>query len=101
MQHEATAEEGRDPFKFMMEKRTLYNCNVCKKIYNGGKNDFDGALRENMDAINFLCKPCSEEYLGYGKEFCDLHGNEFTDFKCQHCCSIALFVFENYTKFRC
>ena len=56
MQHEATAEEGRDPFKFMMEKRTLYNCNVCKKIYNGGKNDFDGALRENMDAINFLCK---------------------------------------------
>jgi len=78
---------------------TLYNCHECQKIYNGGKNDYDGALRENMEDKNFLCKLCSEKALGYGQEFCSLHGNEFTDFKCQYCCSIALFTADG--KFWC
>ena len=73
---------GIDPFKFMMEHMTLYYCNSCSRIYNGGKNDEDGALRENMNPENFLCRQCSERALGYGQEFCQLHGNEFTDFKC-------------------
>lgn len=84
-----------------MEQMTLYNCNSCHRIYNGGKNDYNGALRENMDAKNFLCQPCSEVALGYGQEMCALHGNEFCDFKCQYCCSIALFVCDNGTKFYC
>lgn len=60
----------RDPYKFMTEQMTLYNCNECQKIYNGGKNDYEGALRENMEDKNFLCKVCSEKALGYGQEFC-------------------------------
>ena len=66
----------------MMEQITLYYCFSCTRIYNGGKNDYEGALRENMDPANFLCQQCAEQALGYGKEFCELHGNEFTDFKC-------------------
>jgi len=85
----------------MTEHMTLYNCNKCNRIFNGGKNDYDGAIRENMDPSNFLCRPCAEIELGYGKEYCDLHGNEFADFKCQYCCSIALYVTDNGTKFFC
>lgn len=85
----------------MMDHMTLYNCNNCQRVYNGGKNDFDGALRENMEAKNFLCQQCAEKELGYGKEICEIHGNEFTDFKCQWCCSIALYVTDGGSKFYC
>ena len=54
----------------MTEQMTLYNCNNCNKIYNGGKNDYDGALRENMDPTSFLCQRCGEIELGYDKEHC-------------------------------
>ena len=66
LESEATQEYKPFPFKFMMEKMTLYNCNDCNRVYNGGKNDFDGALRENMEAKNFLCQQCAEKALGYG-----------------------------------
>ena len=85
----------------MTEQMTLYNCNNCNKIYNGGKNDYEGAIRENMDPQNFLCTRCAEIELGYGTEHCAIHGNEFTDFKCQYCCSIALYATENGNKFHC
>jgi len=87
--------------KYMLEQMTLYNCFKCNKVYNGGMNDYEGAIRENMDAENFLCLTCAEDELGYGKEMCPLHGNEFTDFKCNHCCSIALFVIDNGKRFFC
>ena len=80
---------------------TFYNCFKCNRVYCGGKNDYEGAIRENMEAENFLCLTCAEEELGYGKEVCPKHGNEFTDFKCNYCCSIALFVIENGKRFFC
>lgn len=83
-------EEAFDP-----EQVTIYNCHKCQKVYCGGKNDFDGAVRESMGPEVFLCQKCSEIELGYGKEMCDLHGNEFCDFKCSFCCSIALFVIDH------
>ena len=49
----------------------------------------------------FLCRQCTEIELGYGKEMCDIHGNEFCDFKCSYCCSIALFVIDNGAKLYC
>ena len=54
-----------------------------------------------MEAENFLCMKCAAIELGYGKEFCEIHGNEFIDFKCMFCCSIALFVSEGGKKFDC
>lgn len=87
--------------KFMLEKTTLYNCNECGKIYYGGLFDDAGRARENKNRQNFLCKTCAEDYLGYGKEICEIHGNEFVDWKCKNCCSIALFVCDNGTDFTC
>lgn len=58
-------------------------------------------MRENSDEHNFMCMRCACEYLGYGKEFCEMHGNEFIDFKCMYCCSIALFVSEGGRQYDC
>ena len=44
---------------------------------------------------------CAAIELGYGTEMCSIHGNEFVDFKCMFCCSIALFVSEGGKKFDC
>ena len=30
--------------------------------------------------------------LGYGQKMCVKHGNEYVDWKCMFCCSIALFI---------
>ena len=80
---------------------SLYYCNSCQRVYNGGRNDYEAALRENMSPDKLLCLLCREQKLGYGQEFCELHGNEFTDFKCQYCCSIALYVCDNGNAFYC
>ena len=80
---------------------TLYSCHKCEKVYNGGLNDYDGALREYEEAEKFLCRQCAEKELGYGQEMCEIHGNEFCDFKCSFCCSIALFVIDNGATLYC
>lgn len=54
-----------------------------------------------MDAECFMCRQCASIELGYGKDFCDIHGNEFIDYKCMFCCSIALFVSDSGKKFDC
>lgn len=64
-------------------------------------NDYDGALRENQELKNFMCQKCAEIELGYGKEICEIHGNEFCDFKCNYCCSIALYVCDNGKRLTC
>ena len=40
---------------------------------------------------NLLCKDCRMKELGYGSAMCEKHGNEFVDFKCMYCCSMAVF----------
>jgi len=41
---------------------------------------------------DLLCRSCMTDALGFGKAMCDTHGNEFVDWKCMFCCSIALFI---------
>lgn len=40
---------------------------------------------------DLFCKECMVKELGYGQDMCEKHGNEFVDWKCMFCCSIALF----------
>ena len=89
------------PADFLIEQGTMYKCFKCDETYYGGENDFDASVRENMDPENFLCQRCAQEELGYGSEWCEIHGNEFIDYKCMHCCSIALFVSEGGRQYDC
>lgn len=85
----------------MLEQMTIYPCFNCGDLYYGGPNDYDAAIRENSEQQNFLCQKCACDFLGYGQDFCALHGNEFIDFKCMYCCSIALFVSEGGKQYDC
>lgn len=55
---------------------------MCSSAYFGGMNDYEAVARENSSAVNFLCGKCAAVELGYGTDFCALHGNEFIDYKC-------------------
>ena len=45
----------------------------------------------NLKKEDLFCRKCMTEELGFGQDMCEQHGNEFVDWKCMFCCSIALF----------
>ena len=79
--------------EFAIHNCTFFECNNCEKPYFGGMQDCQQAMASegNMKKEDLLCQDCAKEALGFGKDFCEKHGNEFIDFKCKYCCSIALF----------
>jgi len=47
---------------------------------------------EELKREDLLCKKCqSKRSLDWGVTDCEEHGNEFIDWKCMFCCSVALF----------
>jgi len=80
--------------EFAMKNCTFYECFKCKDPYFGGMEDCQQAMQsENqLKKEDLLCKRCSIEELGLGRAMCEKHGNEFVDWKCMYCCSIALFI---------
>ena len=79
---------------FAMHNCTFYECFKCKIPYFGGMEDCMQAMKSenSLKKEDLLCRKCMTEELGYGKAMCNLHGNEFIDWKCMYCCSIALFI---------
>lgn len=48
---------------------------------------------DDLKAEDLLCRKCvSKGFAGWGEADCEEHGNEFVDWKCMYCCSIALFI---------
>ena len=76
-----------------MHNCAYYECFKCKKPYFGGMQDCSQAMQaeSKMKKQDLMCENCGYEELGYGKEMCEKHGNEYCDWKCMFCCSIALF----------
>lgn len=80
--------------EFAMHNCTFYECFKCKKPYFGGMMDCLQAMQseDKIKPEDLLCKRCLTLSLDWGKAMCDKHGNEFVDWKCMYCCSIALFI---------
>ena len=80
--------------EFAMHNCTFYECNKCGDFYFGGMQDCEAALaaEDKTKKEDLLCKTCTEKELGLGQTMCEKHGNEFIDYKCMYCCSIALFI---------
>mmetsp|Transcript_10738 Transcript_10738/g.13414 ORF Transcript_10738/g.13414 Transcript_10738/m.13414 type:complete len:90 (-) Transcript_10738:416-685(-) len=47
---------------------------------------------DKLKKEDLKCKRCLTKELDWGKAMCEKHGNEFVDWKCMYCCSIALFI---------
>lgn len=67
-----------------------FECYKCKNPYFGGRKNCAEAMNEPKDAGGFnaaelICSNCCEVPI----ENCPKHGNDFVEFKCKYCCSIA------------
>ena len=80
--------------EFAMHNCTFYECFKCSEAYFGGMQDCMQAMQSegSLKKEDLLCKSCMTKELGFGESMCAQHGNEFVDWKCMYCCSIALFI---------
>lgn len=81
----------KNPLAYAMEKYAYYMCFKCAKPYYGGdvRCDPGGAGGdEQHDPKTLICGGCSDVSRSQN---CPKHGNEFLSYKCQFCCSIAVF----------
>ena len=76
-----------------MHNCTFYECSKCSEYYFGGMQDCMQAMQSegSLKKEELLCKTCLTDSLGFGEAMCKTHGNEFIDWKCMYCCSIAVF----------
>ena len=76
-----------------MHNCTFYDCSKCSEYYFGGMQDCMQAMQSegSLKKEDLLCKKCMTDSLGFGEDMCKTHGNEFIDWKCMYCCSIAVF----------
>jgi len=74
------------PEEYAISSFSYYLCYYCKSPYFGGKRDCGGEV--NMGEFNIkelVCGPCSN----INETTCKIHGDEFIEWKCRFCCSIA------------
>ena len=84
------------PQEFAMHRCSFYQCFKCKKPYFGGlidcEQDMANAERDmNTKPEDLLCQKCLLSEIGAGSTKCEKHGFAQIDWKCQYCCSIAVF----------
>lgn len=81
--------------EFFMFKCAFYECFKCKKPFFGGLKECENeAMRApDFNPANLTCAACSPAHLFAGQTECPVkgHGKTYIDFKCRHCCSVALF----------
>ena len=71
----------------------FYECYECKKPYFGGMIDCQQqlGLEESTQKDSLVCKDCQLKAYGAGTSHCETHGKAQIDWKCNFCCSVALF----------
>lgn len=72
---------------------SFYQCFDCKMPYFGGMVDCQQQLgmEESTKKENLRCRSCQMKVYGAGMKECEKHGKTQIDWKCNYCCSIALF----------
>lgn len=87
--------EGVDPAE-AMKKFAYYPCFKCGKPYFGGAKACGAASNVEVKPEHMICVAC----LPHTAEAeCAKHGDEFVEWKCQFCCSTAVFFCFGTTHF--
>lgn len=89
---------GKGPEGYALHRYCFFQCHQCSEPY------FAGAARCNGQAQlqkreEMVCGPCSAKALGQTPQSCKLHKEEYIEFKCRFCCSIAAFFCWGTTHF--
>jgi hypothetical protein len=95
--HEGLEREAKgDALGFAMARFAYYECFRCKLPYFGGQAVCAGGPGENeegqFDPKLLVCGSCASggtAAAGGGETNCAVHGNDFIEYKCKFCCSVA------------
>lgn len=83
------------PQEFANHRTSFYECHGCKKPYFGGLIDCEqemaNAEQRQTKKEDLMCQDCLLKEIGAGQTSCEIHGRIQIDWKCQYCCSVALF----------
>ncbi|CAI2380028.1 unnamed protein product [Moneuplotes crassus] len=80
--------------EYCLDRLAYYICFRCQHIYYGGMRECGNALEnpEDYKPEDYACEECRMEDFA-GKANCDIHGDEFIEWKCRYCC--------NYSRYFC
>ena len=85
----------KQPQAYANDHCSFYECHGCKKPYFGGLVDCEMQManeeQKDRKKEDFMCQDCLCKEIGVGTLRCDKHGTDQIDWKCQYCCSTALF----------
>ena len=90
----------KDPTGFALHKFAYYQCALCVKPYFGGARDCvrDAEQRNrNIDASELMCSVCSAPPGAVTT--CAKHGDDYLEWKCRYCCSVAIWFCFGTTHF--
>ena len=94
---EIVSEGGRyyqNPVGYAMDKFAYFMCYKCSKPYFGG--DAACGVRGEFDPSELVCGPCANPGM---VTTCSKHGDDFFEYKCQFCCSVAVWFCFGTTHF--
>jgi hypothetical protein len=96
LERDADIVSGRfkgDPLGFAMARFAYYECFRCKLPYFGGQAVCAGGPGENeegqFDPKLLVCGSCASGGAAGAETNCAVHGNDFIEYKCKFCCSVA------------
>jgi E3 ubiquitin-protein ligase MYCBP2 len=72
-------------------KLSYYQCFKCQEPYFGGMKDCEAAQQQAAEfkKEELVCGKCAAVSVGGGVKQCPKHGQDFIEFKCKFCCSLA------------
>ena len=83
------------PQEFANHRCALYECHKCKVPYFGGlidcEQEANNAEQRKTKPEDLICQDCLLKEIGVGEINCAKHGKAQIYWKCQYCCSVALF----------
>ncbi|KAI5734120.1 hypothetical protein M8J77_002638 [Diaphorina citri] len=97
LEYEGLDKVGGDLAQYAMEKYAYYVCFRCNKAYYGGEARCDAELgASDYNPAELVCGACSDVSRA---QMCPKHGQDFLEYKCRYCCSVAVFFCFGTTHF--
>lgn len=85
------------PTEYAMDRFSYFLCSRCKHPYFAGQKQCDAGNEEKeYNPADLVCGGCSG---GANAATCKKHGAEFIEYKCQFCCSVAVWFCWGTTHF--
>jgi len=84
----------QDPKGYAMNKFAYFLCYKCNKAYFGG--DANCGVRGDFDPSELVCGACANPGM---VTTCSKHGDDYFEYKCQFCCSAAVWFCFGTTHF--